>query len=503
MPKGIIISGGNGGDSSEDCTVTAEKVVAGQKYIGADTNDDIGVGTLVDQGAYTIANSVARSGNTLYCRIPIGAYRTATAIGNPEINASLTDVNNALGLTATKVLAGQNVGNITGTATNDATATDQYVYSGRTYYRQGAKCTGSMTISSVVSFSVAAYSTSQVLCTWRNPAKGPYSGVIIRYKTGSYPSSVSDGTLGYQGIGSNYNLNSVSSAHIGGLAAGTTYYFRLWVYCNTSIGVLYSGYLSATCGVTSHGTATITTSQTWTVPANVRSFRAFLVGGGSGGQHGKGNERPGGDGGNSGRTLTTPWISTAPGTNYTAIIGAGGKGAFSGDSALNGGNTSFAGYVAHGGITSSGDSTIAGSGGGRKGVPSSSGWGKTGGVAGQGGTNGYYGYMNSTTDNTAGGFYEISNIQGSSTRAWGNANGTLYAGGGGGGAAWRGAGNANPPTAAGGAGGGGHGGYNVTHGGNGVPNTGSGGGGGHGQNASGSNGWQGGNGGSGIILIEW
>ena len=69
---------------------------------------------------------------------------------------------------------------------------------------------GTMTVSSVVSFSAAVSGASATL-TWQNPAQGPYGGVIIRYKEGSYPSSVSDGSQAYKGTGSNSAVNGKSS----------------------------------------------------------------------------------------------------------------------------------------------------------------------------------------------------------------------------------------------------------------------------------------------------
>lgn len=84
--------------------------------------------------------------------------------------------------------------------------------------------------------------------------------------------------------------------------------------------------------------------------------------------------------------------------------------------------------------------------------------------------------------------------QGSTTRAFGEVNNTLYAGGGGGAP-----GNGGTPGA-GGKGGGGYGGYG-TNGISGTPNTG-GGGGGHPESSDGET-FRSGYGGSGIVIIRW
>lgn len=114
-----------------------------------------------------------------------------------------------------------------GTMEMTGSATDEYVFSGKTYYNTSYKelRTGTLTIASILSFNAAQYSTSQVLLSWQNPAKGPFGGVSIRYKTGSYPTSVTDGTLAYEGVGSNNQPSGISQQIIGGLTSGTTYYF--------------------------------------------------------------------------------------------------------------------------------------------------------------------------------------------------------------------------------------------------------------------------------------
>ena len=119
--------------------------------------------------------------------------------------------------------AGKVTANTLASQTGGATAEDKYVYKGKTYWKDGTKRTGTMTVSSVVSFSVAAASYNSVTATWKWPGAAPYSGVIIRYKTGSYQTSVTDGTQGYKGTGTNLNLNASSTATISGLTQGTKY----------------------------------------------------------------------------------------------------------------------------------------------------------------------------------------------------------------------------------------------------------------------------------------
>ncbi|MFQ6065837.1 MAG: hypothetical protein ACE5K3_00985 [bacterium] len=60
----------------------------------------------------------------------------------------------------------------------------------------------------------------QILLTWQNPGQADFYRVYLRRKTGSYPSSISDGKLLYKGSGSTFIDK--------GLTNGTTYYYAIW-----------------------------------------------------------------------------------------------------------------------------------------------------------------------------------------------------------------------------------------------------------------------------------
>ena len=129
MAEGIIQKAG-GGAASDECTAAKAQVLAGYTAVTSDSNDEPAAGTMVNQGAKTAALDCGGS-----YTIPAGYH-------------------NGSGRVTANSLASQ---------TGGATATDAYVRQGYTYWKDGVKRTGAMTVSSVVSFSVAAYSTSQVL----------------------------------------------------------------------------------------------------------------------------------------------------------------------------------------------------------------------------------------------------------------------------------------------------------------------------------------------------
>lgn len=454
---GVTNVAGGGGIGSDELTVTKEYVLSGKTYVGADTDDEIGTGIMANNG--TTANQSLNAGGSFL-------------IKNGYHAQSFTVIANSLA------------------SQTPATATDNRVMSGDTYWRNGVKGTGTMSVQSILSFSVAPYSANQMMFTWQNPWSGPFSGVIIVGKTGGYPTNVWDGTRYYQGWGSNGSAGGVSSAVVEGFSTGITYYFRVFGYCLLNGSEwLHSNSLIANAFI-NLVTVVFTTSQTWTVPNGVNSVQVFCVGGGGGGY--PGNSIVGGTGGGGGYTKTSI-VNVSPGQQINIIIGAGGKaGNHSMGYLFPGGATSFGSLVvANGGDSAYPNGSNGGSGGGAGGYHQGE---KIGGVGGSDGGDGGKG-------NLVGGVG-----QHTTTRAFGEPNGTLYSGGGGGGT--RSGGATGYPGGAGGAGGGGYGGnweFRPTTGGSGAPNTGGGGGGAGGWDSEDNGltaGWAG-PGGSGICLVRY
>ena len=508
MAECLLLKSGSG-SGSDDVTATKAQVLENYTAITKDSDDEPDTGTmkhltnratithetanatkvLVGDVAYMVTNSdgVRRTeiryngsegyitSNTLFA-IPSGTMATAG------------------GLTAAKILAGQSAFGISGTATSDTTATDGYVYSGRTYYRNGVKGTGTMTVGSILSFSAAAYSTTQILLTWQNPyvATGkPFSGVFINYSTSGYPGT--GGTRIYTGAGSNTTAGGISTALVTLPSAGTTYYFSATPYCTCSAGDIWGSSLNANAKTTSSGRQSFTTSGTFTVPAGVRSINIFIVGGGGKGGMGyyySGGDIGGGGGGGGGYTAYRNAIAVNPGDVLINTVGSGAIALYSsgGESSVTLNGTVL--VVASGGTSGRGDieghrGGNGGSGGGRGGITSSTEGQNRGGAGGSNGSYGYRGYDSA--------FYGGSG-QGTTTKEFGLSTGTLYAGGGGA------AGRLliSGTNGAGGAGGGGAAGRDAVAG---TP--GSGGGGGGAGNSSSNTWWSSGNGGSGAVVITW
>ncbi|GAA6481400.1 hypothetical protein K250101E9_41630 [Enterocloster aldenensis] len=369
-----------------------------------------------------------------------------------------------------------------GTGSDECTATLDHVLAGKTAVTKDSHDepgNGRMTVNSLLSFSVAAYSGRRVLAKWQNPKAAigkPYSGVYIRYSTSGYPGKTG-GTQIYKGAGSNTASEGQSQAYLDLPALNTTYYLSIYPYVTCSAGEMTGAVINATVKTSTQLTVTIKGTQTYTIPAGFSRMDAFAVGGGGLGSSSDYSNKTGGGGGGGGYTKTVKGIAITPGQTLACTVGPGAT------SSVNGNPST---------IVRNGTTLI--SAGGGKGIQKSSS-GSDGGSGGGRGNSSGDGYAGGSDGRDGGGGLYVGSGQGSTTRAFGEPSGTLYAAGGGGGAGKNGSGGA------GGSGGGGKGGNLSSNGSNGSANTGGGGGGG-GMYAYGMNESRGGSGGSGIILLR-
>lgn len=554
--KGKVIVGPDGEPLTGTLELTGNaadsQVLAGKTYYNTDAKSKR-TGTLINRGAvlpgglnaggsYTIpegyhngagkvtANSLASqtdgtavagdmlSGKTAWVK---GSKITGNVVNQGAKTASLNcggsytipaGFHNGSGKVTANSLASQ----------TDATAAAGDILSGKTAWVKGSKITGNVAVQSILSFSAAPYGAKQVTFTWKNPAKGPFSGVIIVYKTGSYPSSITDGTRIYKGAGNNSSANGTSSATCTMPSENTTYYFRAYSYAIKNNAEWIHGTTYTATATTARSQYTFTASGTFTVPTGVSKIDIFCVGGGGGGGGGLASNSlaawGAGGGGGGGYTATKTNISVTAGSKYSVTIGAGGSGCAGSDS-----YTSVV-TAGDGGVSSVGSLISANGGkGGRSGRYSGGrgygGWGGNGGSGGGAGSGTfrwteseekYYSGRPGGSNGANGpeGFDKGSGVsdggtgQQSTTRAFGSSSGTLYAGGGASGCVF------GYATGTGGSGGGGNGGTGSgTNGSAGTAGTGGGGGGGIAGKSGGGNSNNavysaGGAGGCGVVIIK-
>ena len=369
-------------------------------------------------------------------------------------------------------------------------------------------------VNSILSFSVAVISGRRVTATWQNPIQAagrPYSGVYIKYSTSGYPGT--GGTQIYKGVGSNAASGGISTATFDLPNVGTTYYLSLYPYVTTSDGEYLGGVLNAQVTTGNTITNTYTSSTTVSVPTGYTLADIFCVGGGGGGSRGRGpaHDCYAGGGGGGGRTSTAKNIAVSAGQSLAIVVGAGGSPVTS----LNDGDGSPSSVTRSGSVlcsanggnggdyTSNLDVRGGGSGGSGGGAGGERETGPSWREGGFGGSDGSDGGDNGANVGRGGG-----SGQGTTTRAFGESSGTLYAGGGGGGGGGQSTSSSTSiPGGAGGSGGGGKGGNGerrpAEDGANGSANTGGGAGGGGASSSDSSYAGSGGTGGSGIVLIRF
>lgn len=481
--------GGGGGITSDDVTTTRDKVLTGFKTLMTDSNDEPVEGTIPVYHGNVKAEAVYLDNNQVTFSSPYGYSRFLEDSEDMRTYRTYGELAGALGLTANKVAINNTILGVAGTYKGLGNATATQVLSGYTFSSSNiSNGTGTLSISSVVSFRAAQYSNLTLIASWALPSRGPWSGIRVVCKQGGYPSNANDGTLFYEGSGTSAYKT---------LAAGV-WYFTAWNYITTNTGRLYGSYVQASANnVVVHGQQVFTSSGTFTVPVGVTSVDLFGVGGGGGGNSNTfpsnhDGSRPGGGGGGGGYTTSLKGLGVSSGQVFNINIGSGGAGGVAKWSSpwdvlfgKNGGDTT---------ILRNGTLLLTAAGGKAPYNNTYGGYGGSGGGTGYTCPSNQHGGSDGSDGAVGGSGNAYSNRgvgQHTTTRAFGESSNTLYAGGGGGSTDEYSRRGGN-----GGSGGGGNGndtyGQASTAGANG---TGGGGGGGAERNASA--------GGNGIVIIRW
>lgn len=259
----MIISAGGGGAGSDDCTATKAQVLSGYTAVTKDSDDEPVEGAMANRGAVTQALNAGGS-----YTVPAGYHNgsgkvTANSLASQTGGATAGDGDVLTGKTYWKdgtkrtgsmanqgaktsalncggsytIPAGYHNGSGKVTANSlssqtSATSGAGDIRSGKTAWVNGSKLTGTLAVTSAISFSAAALSYNTIRISWTNPAKGPWQGVFIQMSTSGSPGT-GGGSRAYTGAGNNPNQAGGSNyVDIGGLSPGTVYYFTCTSYCD-------------------------------------------------------------------------------------------------------------------------------------------------------------------------------------------------------------------------------------------------------------------------------
>lgn len=200
---------GGGGVSSDETTVVASQVLTGKTYLGSDTDDEAGTGTMPNIQAVDPAKSISYGSGLAYARMSNGAHITNASSGYPEVSIttqtksvsptassqtvspdankvlSSVTVNGVSNLTAGNIKNGVTVGGTAGTYKGLGSAAASQVLSGATF------STASLSNASGTMPNYSGYTSTgnYVSSTFRSATSGyvyASPGGTGYYSTGSY-----------------------------------------------------------------------------------------------------------------------------------------------------------------------------------------------------------------------------------------------------------------------------------------------------------------------------
>lgn len=136
--------GGGGGVSSDEVTAALSDVLEGKTALTSDSNDEIGTGTMVDQSG--TSQSATASLDATNSRLQMTVPKTGKYSTSSKLYAAYSTIRSLIGLTAAKIISGNTILGLAGTATSDATisAASQLLKGVIAYGKNGVKYTGTI-----------------------------------------------------------------------------------------------------------------------------------------------------------------------------------------------------------------------------------------------------------------------------------------------------------------------------------------------------------------------
>lgn len=177
----ILLKGGGGGVSSDELTATKDRVLEGSTYVGKDTNDESGVGTIPIQASKQEPSHIIHStkGDRLAIAFPIGYYGKTNATnvdGLPHVYVLYSKLAEVLGIEASKMLDTETIAGVQGSIPVQGAVTPSALNCGGSYtipegYHDGK---GKVTANSLANQTSANANASHILLNqtaWINGSK--------------------------------------------------------------------------------------------------------------------------------------------------------------------------------------------------------------------------------------------------------------------------------------------------------------------------------------------
>lgn len=153
----------------------------------------------------------------------------------PQIQVPATEVARVCEITQDKLAHGTRVCDVAGSYSADATAMESDIVKNKVGFKMGQPLVGILKTMDIYNPGFFRNENGSVTFSWNNPANGPYGGIIIRYAW--TPEGADNGTVLYQGYGSNKTPKGRSSITLSDLQS-KIYYISIRSYCGPLISTV-------------------------------------------------------------------------------------------------------------------------------------------------------------------------------------------------------------------------------------------------------------------------
>lgn len=210
----ILLKAGGGGTGSDELSATAANVLAGATYVGSDTDDEAGTGTMVDKSGST--QSATASLDDTNKRVQLTVPATGKYDTSSKLYVDYSTLASLLGVEAAKMLTTETILGVQGTIGSKA-ATTYYAITSDQTISAGQYLSGAQTIKKLTQTNLAAANIKTgVTVTVNNGNANVFSvaGTFCSDATLASAANLLSGQIAYGKSGTKYTGNMTNNGAI-------------------------------------------------------------------------------------------------------------------------------------------------------------------------------------------------------------------------------------------------------------------------------------------------